>query len=78
MIEVSQFRFFFVAFFFTMLLIFTVFLRNTNDRFFYERANYRVRINQLKQEIGVKHLQLEKIINPAAIQQHLENLENDS
>ena len=78
MLTISQFRVFFVAFFFTVVLIFTVALRNTNDRIFYERCIYRSQVNELKQELGVKQLRLESLINPAAIQQRLDELNNDS
>ena len=78
MLIVSQFRVFYVAFFFTVILIFTVALRNANDRNFYELCKYRAQVNQLKQELGVKQLQLECIINPAAIHKRLNELNNDS
>ena len=78
MLKVSQFRFCFVVFVFTTILIFAVSLRYANDRVFYELCVYRSQINQLKQELGVKQLQLESIINPAAIQQRLDKLNNDS
>ena len=78
MLTISQFRVFFVAFFFTVVLIFTVALRNTNDRIFYELCRDRAQVNQLKQELGVKQLRLESLINPAAIQQRLDELNNDS
>ena len=78
MFTISQFRFFFVAFFFTMILIFAVSLRNTNDRVFYKLCTYRVEINQLKQELGVKQLRLESLINPAVVQKRLDAFNNDS
>jgi hypothetical protein len=76
MFTISQFRFFYVAFFFTVILIFVVALRNANDRIFYELCEYRAQVNQLKQELGVKQLRLESLINPAAIQQRLDELNN--
>ena len=78
MFIVSKFRVFFVAFFFTVVLILAVSLRNTNDRVVYELCTYRAQINQLKQELGVKQLQLESMINPAAIAQRLDKFDNDS
>jgi hypothetical protein len=78
MFIISQFRFFYVAFFFTIILIIAVAIRNANDRITYELCMYRVQVNQLKQELGVKQLRLESLINPAAIQQRLNELNNDS
>ncbi|MBN1973614.1 MAG: hypothetical protein JW787_08235 [Sedimentisphaerales bacterium] len=78
MFIVSQFRFCFVAFFFTVLLIIAVSLRNANNRIFYELCTYRAQVNQLKQEIGVKQLRFESLTNPTAIQQRLDELKEDS
>ena len=78
MLIISQFRVFFVAFFFTVVLLFTVALRNANDRIFYELCQYRAQVNQLKQELGVKQLRLESLINPAAVQRRLNELNNGS
>ena len=77
MLRISQLRLFYVTFFFTVVLIIAVALRNANDRIFYERCTYRSQVNQLKQELGVKQLRLESLINPAAIQQRLNELNND-
>ncbi len=77
MLIISQFRVFYVAFFFTVVLIFAVALRNANDRNFYELCVYRAQVNQLKQELGVKQLRLESLINPALIKKRLEELNND-
>ena len=78
MLRISQLRLLYVTFFFTVVLIIAVALRNANDRIFYERCTYRSQVNQLKQELGVKQLRLESLINPAAIQQRLDELNNDS
>ena len=78
MFRISQLRLLYVTFFFTVVLIIAVALRNANDRIFYERCTYRSQVNQLKQELGVKQLRLESLINPAAIQQRLDELNNDS
>ena len=78
MLMISQFRVFYIALFFTVVLIFAVALRNANDRIFYELCTYRAQANQLKQELGVKQLRLESLINPAVIQQRLDELNNDS
>ncbi len=74
MFIVSQFRFCFVIFFFTVVLIIAVSLRNANNRIFYELCTYRVQANQLRQELGVKQLRFESLTNPAAIEQHLEKV----
>ena len=75
---VSQFRFCFVIFFFTVILIIAVSLRNANNRILYELCLYRAQVNQLKQELGVKQLQFENLTNPAAVKQRLDKLKNDS
>ena len=68
----SQFRFVFVVFCFTAVLIFAVYLRSANDRIFYEYCSCNADINQLKQELGTKQLMLEGLINPAAISQRVD------
>ncbi len=78
MFIVSQFRLCFVVFFFTVLLIIAVSLRNANNRIIYELCIYRSEVNQLKQELGVKQLRFEGLTNPAAIQARLEKLDKDS
>ncbi len=78
MFIISQFRLCFVVFFFTVLLIIAVSLRNANNRIIYELCVYRSEVNQLKQELGVKQLRFEGLINPAAIQARLEKLDKDS
>ena len=78
MFIISQFRFFFVVFFFTVLLILAVSLRNANNRIIYELCIFRSEVNQLKQELGVKRLRFENLTNPAAIHEHLEELNDDS
>ena len=78
MFRISQLRLLYVTFFFTVVLIIAVALRNANDRIFYERCTYRSQVNQLKQELGVKQLRFEGLTNPAAIQKRLEKLDEDS
>ena len=78
MFIISQFRLFFVVFFFTVLLIIAVSLRNANNRMIYELCVYRAEVNQLKQELGVKQLRFESLTNPAAIQARLDELNEDS
>jgi hypothetical protein len=78
MFIVSQIRFCFVVFFFTVILIIAVLLRNANNRILYELCLYRAQVSQLKQELGVKQLQFENLTNPAAVKQRLDKLKNDS
>jgi hypothetical protein len=68
----SQFRFVFVVFCFTAVLIFAVYLRNANDRVFNELCACNAEQSQLKQELGTKQLLLESLINPAAISQRVD------
>jgi len=67
----SQFRFVFVVFCFTAVLIFAVYLRSANNRIFYELCAYNAEMSRFKQELGTKQLLLEGLINPAAISQRL-------
>ena len=78
MFIISQFRLCFVVFFFTVLLILAVSLRNANNRIIYELCVYRSEVNQLKQELGVKQLRFESLTNPAAVQARLDKLNEDS
>ncbi|MBN2180650.1 MAG: hypothetical protein JW715_01955 [Sedimentisphaerales bacterium] len=73
----SQFRFVFAVLCLTAILIFAVFIRDENNRIFYELCTYKADINHLKQELGAKQLRLEGLINPAAISQRLNELNND-
>jgi len=68
----SQFRFVLVVFYFTAVLIFAVYLRGANNRFFYKLSQYNALQNQLKQKLGAKQLQLESLINPSALSKRLE------
>ena len=73
----SQFRFVFVVFCFTAVLIFAVYLRSANNRIFNECDAYKVEQSQLKQELGTKQLLLESLINPAAISQRIDESNTD-
>ncbi len=73
----SQFRFVFVVFCFTAVLIFAVNLRSTNDRIFYELHACNADMSRLKQELGTKQLLLEGLINPAAISQRVDETNTD-
>jgi len=67
----TQVRFVFIVFYLTAVLIFTVHLRSTNNRIFYELCKQKAQQNRLKQALWRKQLQLESLINPAAISQRL-------
>ncbi len=72
-----RFRFVFVVFYFTAILILAVYLRSANDRIFYELCTYRGEQSRLKQKLGTKQLLLEGLINPAAISQRLDELNSN-
>ncbi len=73
----SQFRFVFVVFCFTAVLIFAVNLRSANNRIFYELYACNAKMNRLKQELGTKQLLLAGLINPAAISQRVDDSNTD-
>jgi hypothetical protein len=73
----SQFRFVFVVFCFTAVLIFAVNLRSVNNRIFYELCACNADMSRLKQELGTKQLLLEGLINPAAISQRVDESNTD-
>jgi hypothetical protein len=73
----SQFRFVFVIFCFTAVLIYAVHLRSANNRIFYELRACNVEIGRLKQELGTKQLLLESMINPAAISKRVSESNTD-
>jgi len=59
----------FVVFYFTAVLIFTVYLRSTDNRIFYKLCTTYTKQSRLKQQLWQKQLQLENLINPAAVSQ---------
>lgn len=61
-----------VAFFFTSVMLFTASLRNANDRTFYKICAARVAQNRLRQQLAVKQLRLENMINPASVSRQVE------
>jgi hypothetical protein len=75
---VSQFRFVFVVFCFTAVLIFAVYLRSANNRVCYELCTYTAEQSRLKQKLGTKQLLLESLINPTAISQRLNESNSDN
>jgi len=67
----ARFRFVFIVFWVTAILILTVHLRNINNRIFYELCIRRAEQGQLKEHLWQKQLQLESLINPAAVSRRL-------
>jgi len=74
----SQFRFVFVVFFFTAVLILAVYLRSAGNQVFYELCSCNVEQGRLKQQLGAKQLLLESLINPASVSEHLDKLKTDN
>jgi len=68
-----RFHFIVIILYVTVVLIFTVYLRGVNNSIFYKICMCRAEQSQLKQQLGNKQLQLESLINPSAISQHLEH-----
>jgi hypothetical protein len=66
------FRLFFVAFYFTSVMLFAAYLRNANDRTFYKICAARVSQNRLKQQLAGKQLRLENLISPASVSQRID------
>lgn len=71
----SRFRFVFVVFYLTAVLIFTVYLRSTGNHIFYKLCTCRLEESRLKQQLANKQLHLESLINPAAVSQRLDRQE---
>lgn len=67
----SQFRFVFVVFCFTAVLISAVYLRSAGNQVFYRLCECNAEQNRLKQDLGAKQLRLEGMINPSAISRRL-------
>ena len=66
------FRFAFVVFYFTAVLILIVYLRSADNRIFYKLCTHKAEQSRLKQQLWCKQLQLESLINPAAVSQRLD------
>lgn len=73
----SHFRFVFVVFCFTAVLITAVYLRSVNNRLFYQLCQYNTERDQLKQDLGAKQLRLESLINPASLSPRIPRPENN-
>jgi hypothetical protein len=67
----SQFRFVFVVFYLTAILVFTVYLRSADNRVFYRLSTINREQLRLKQQLWNKQLRLENLTNPAAVSEHL-------
>lgn len=67
----SRICFAFVAFYFAAVLILSVSVRSANNRIFYKLCSVNAGQERLKQELGNKQLQLENLINPAAVSERL-------
>ncbi len=70
-----RFRFVFVVFYFTAVLIFAVYLRSANNRIFNKLCAIDNEQERLEQQLRQKQLQLENLINPAAVSQRLNGSE---
>ena len=63
----AGFCFLVAVFYFAAVLLATVHLRASNDRISYKICRYTVEQNWLKQRLWQKQLEVEKLINPAAV-----------
>lgn len=66
-----RFRFCFVVFWCTAILIFIIYQRNAANRIFYKLYTISSEQNRLKQQLGQKQLELEGLIKPATVLEHL-------
>jgi hypothetical protein len=67
----SPFRFIFVIFYLTAVLIFAAYLRSAENQVFYKICTQRVQQGRLKQQLWQKQLQLESLISPSTVSQRL-------
>lgn len=74
----SRTYFVFVVFCFSALLILTIYLRNAENRIFYELVTVNIEQDRLKQQLWQKQLRLESLINPAAVTERISNQQNES
>jgi hypothetical protein len=70
----SQFRFIFIIFAITAVLVFAVHVRGTTSRVFYKFQVAHVKQNTLNAELKQKQLHLESLVNPTAVSKRLENI----
>lgn len=74
----SQFRFIFIIFAITAVLVLAVHVRATTSRVFYKFQVAYVTQNTLNAELKQKQLLLESLINPTAVSKRLENISKQS
>ena len=67
-----HFCFVFVVFYFAAVLIFAIYLRSAESRVFYKLYTMGDEQSWLKLQLCQKQLQLEMLINPAAVSERLE------
>jgi hypothetical protein len=68
---ISRFCFVFIAFSFVAITVFTIYLRSANNRIYYRISTINIDQGRLKQQLWQKQLQMERLINPAAVSQRL-------
>jgi hypothetical protein len=73
-IMLSQFRFIFVIVALTAVLVFAVHVRITGSRVFYKFQVAHTKQTTLNAELKLKQLQLESLINPAAVSRRMEDI----
>jgi hypothetical protein len=66
-------RFIVIVFYITAVLIFTVYLRNSERSVVYELCKINAQQSSLKQQLGNKQLRLENLINPVGITERLKS-----
>jgi hypothetical protein len=66
-----NFRFIYVVLFFTAVLILAVYVRNVNNRVFYQLYTLEMEQSWLVQELTQKQLDVESMINPAAVSERM-------
>lgn len=72
-IMISRFCFVFIAFCFVAIIIFTIYLRSANNRIYYKIISINIEQNRLKQQLWQQQLNMESLINPAAISKRLKS-----
>lgn len=73
----SRMYFAFLIFCVSSVLIFAVYLRRTQNHIFYKYYLCKSEQNRLKQRLSKKHLQLESILNPAAVSETFEKFQEE-
>jgi hypothetical protein len=68
---ISRFCFVFIAFSFVAITVFTIYLRSANNRICYRISAINLEQGRLKQQLWQKQLQMERMINPAAVAKRL-------